>query len=251
MKRVLGMLMAMVMLLLANMAGASALTFSAWESEIPPLAVGEKVAEQIAEDTAVENGFHLNDVKLLRGATELVKEDGTGRPIWVVSRLYGENDESKIEQYQYNAAIDAQTGEIQYDTKFYAEKLAEWEDELQCDGDFWPYKKRLLFNHVYAGTHLTMPEESPLTLEEVRLVCDYRIQKWSGFTLSQEELDAYTMAVTYQKGIGSRNGLWKVRYYLLDANEPRYHLKFSYMVIFNDDITYCTVRSWEELYPEG
>ena len=250
MKRVLGMLMAMAMLL-ASMTGASALTFSAWEDEIPPLAVSEAVAKQIAEDTAVENGFQLNDVTLLHAATKLVKADDTGRPIWVVSRTYMENDTEQL--HQYHAIIDAQTGEIQYDTKFYFEKMHDWESELQCDSDFWPYEKYYLFCHVYIPEYIptAMPEESRLTLEEVRSVCDYRIREWSGFTLSQEELDAYTMTARYSKRPEYTYGMWDAWYYLLDPDEPQYHLEFAYQVSFSDDTLDAIVYSWEELHQGG
>lgn len=101
---------------------------------MPHTVVSEEVAAQIAEDTAVENGFRLNDVTLMHAVTQLVKEDGTGRPVWVVSRTYRDNDTEQI--HQYHAAIDAQTGDMQYDTKFYFEKVHDWENELQCDNEF-------------------------------------------------------------------------------------------------------------------
>ena len=45
---------------------------------------------------------------------------------------------------------------------------------MQCDNEFWPYEKRYLFDHLYNFTpSMAMPEESLLTMEEVRLVCDY------------------------------------------------------------------------------
>lgn len=245
MKRLLGLLMA-VMVMMGGMAScASAATFSAWEGDIPHTVVSEEAAAQIAEDTAVENGFRLYDVTPMHAVTQLVKEDGTGHPVWVVSRTYMDNDTEQI--HQYHAAIDAQTGEVQYDTKFYFEKVHDWEDELQCDAEFWSYEKAYLFDHLYNfSPAMAMPEESLLTLEEVRLVCDYKIQAWSGFTISQEELNKYTMSARFYKREGDSFGNWFVFYYLLAADAPRYQLEFAYQLYFEESTLDGVVYSWED-----
>ena len=245
MKRLLGLLMAVMVMMGGMASSASAATFSAWEGDVPHTVVSEEVAAQIAEDTAVENGFRLNDVTLMHAVTQLVKEDGTGRPVWVVSRTYMDNDTEQI--HQYHAAIDAQTGDMQYDTKFYFEKVHDWENELQCDNEFWPYEKRYLFDHLYNFTpSMAMPEESLLTMEEVRLVCDYKIREWSDFAISQEELNKYTMSARFYKSEGDSLGKWFVFYYLLDADTPRYQLEFAYQVNFEEGTLDAVVYSWED-----
>lgn len=245
MKRLLGLLMALLVMMAGMGSCASAATFSAWEGDTPHTVVSEEAAAQIAEDTAVENGFRLYDVTLLCAVTRLVQEDGTGRPVWVVSRTYMENDTEQI--HQYHAAIDAQTGEVQYDTKFYFEKVPDWEDELQCDNEFWPYEKLYLFDHLYNfRASMAMPEESLLTLEDVRFICDDKIQKWSGFTISQDELNKYTMTARFYKDEGSILGRWSVSYYLLDADAPRYQLEFAYQLYFEEGTLDGVVYSWED-----